>query len=121
MSEAEILESYWASQEVGVATLALFITAFSAYLLVCYLVGASLTRAQAVFISSAFTIFELVCMWGIAVYFSEGYSSALALEDNHPTITMIRADPTWIFIPLCLASIVGALKFMWDIRRPKPH
>ena len=34
MSDAETLENYWASQEVGVARLALFITAFSAYLLV---------------------------------------------------------------------------------------
>jgi hypothetical protein len=117
MTEVEVLENYWNTQNAGIGVLSLFISVFSAYLLVAYLVGAKLTKFQFLFISSAFTIFELVCCWGTAVYFGEGYQMAMALEQTHPKLSVIPLDPTWIFLPLLLLGIIGALKFMWDIRK----
>ena len=119
MSEAEILENYWASQEVGLAALALSVTVFSGYLLACYLVGAKLTKSQAGFISTAFTVTSMVFLWGVTVYFSEGYSAGQLLKESHPSIVMLNANPAWIFVSTGLAAIIGALKFMWDIRHPK--
>ena len=119
MSEAEILENYWNSQEVGIAMLSVFISVFSAYLLVAYLAGAKLSKSQAIFISIAFTIFSLMCTWGTVVYFGEGYDAALLLVDNHPSLLSFNVNPVWISLPLLLAAVVSALMFMWDIRHPK--
>jgi hypothetical protein len=119
MSEAEILENYWASQEAGLAALTLSVTVFSGYILACYLIGAKLTKSQAGFISTAFTVISIVFLWAVAVYFSEGHSAAQLLKESHPSIVMLNANPTGVFVFTGIAAIIGALKFMWDIRHPK--
>ena len=119
MTETEILENYWHSQEMGVEVLSMFISVFSAYLLVAFLAGEKLTRFQACFISSAFTLFGLVVIWGTVVYWTEGYNAALSIGESHPAITMLRANPTWIFVLLEILAIIGGLLFMLDIRRRK--
>jgi hypothetical protein len=119
MTESEILENYWNSQELGVAVLTMFISVFSAYLLAAFLAGTKLTRFQAGFISSAFTLFGLVVVWGTFVYWTEGYNAALSIEESHPAITIIRANPAWIFVVLEISAIVGGILFMLDIRKRK--
>ena len=118
MSEAEILENYWAAQQAGIAVLTLCVTVFSGYLLVCYLIGAKLSTSQAGFISVAFTAVSVVFLWGIAVYFSEGYSAGQLVKESHPSITMLNVNPAGTFVFTGIAAIIGALKFMWDIRHP---
>ena len=119
MSEAEILENYWASQEAGLAALTLSVTVFSGYLLTCYLIGAKLTTSQAGFISIAFTAVSIVFLWGVAVYFSEGHSAAQLIKESHPSITMFNVNPAVALVLTGIAATIGALKFMWDIRHPK--
>ena len=61
----------------------------------------------------------MVCVWGVAVYFGEGHNTAQLLKESHPSIVMINVNAAWLFVSTGIAAIIGALKFMWDVRHPK--
>lgn len=65
MSEADLAESFWNAQEMGVNALMLYLTVISGYLVVAYLAGRDLTVSQSRFISSLFVVFAAYALWGV--------------------------------------------------------
>lgn len=116
MTEAELWSQFWISQEMVFNSLTLYITIFSAYVMVAYLIGEKLTRIQSIFISSAYKVFTLLTIWGTYAYFSVGYITATLIEDPEYEILLAGVNPTYVAVPLLLVGMFGALIFMWKIR-----
>ena len=101
---------------------ALFISVLSAYLVVAYTVGASLTRYQVTFISILFLLMmslgvfaqlrniQMMSEWGYQVIALSGKESVPAAQAE---------IAKWLFIAMRIALSIGALVFMWQVRHPK--
>jgi len=92
----------------------------SGYLIVAWLVGGKLTRAQVSLINVLFVFFQfcMVLGWSARWELAMKYFNLLASLD--PDIYAVR-NPAGlvIFATVMAVSIPGCLKFMWDIRHPK--
>ena len=101
----------------------LFISVLSAYLVVAYTAGASLTRYQVTFISIVFLLITSLGAFGqlrnVQILTDWGYQ-AVALSGLEPVISETQAAASkWLFIAIRVALTVGALAFMWQVRHPK--
>ncbi|MEZ4278491.1 MAG: hypothetical protein R3F21_02600 [Myxococcota bacterium] len=121
MSEADLAESFWNAQEMGVNALMLYLTVISGYLVVAYLVGRDLTASQSRFISSIFVVFSGYALWGVVQYWWTGDQLRVFLESHEfgrvATLNALNLNPALIAGPMGLAGILGALRFMFDTRR----
>lgn len=102
---------------------ALFISVLSAYLVVAYTAGASLTRYQVSFISLIFLLITSLGAFGqlrnVEVMTEWGYQAA-ALGGGEVLVSEVQAETTkWLFIAIRVALTIGALVFMWQVRHPK--
>jgi len=102
---------------------ALFISVLSAYLVVAYTAGASLTRYQVCFISLIFLLITSLGAFGqlrnVEVMTEWGYQAA-ALGGGEVLVSEVQAETTkWLFIAIRVALTIGALVFMWQVRHPK--
>ena len=120
MSQSDYITVFWSAQEMGINALMLYLTVISGYLIVAYLVGPRLTRFQARFISCIFVVFALYALWGVAQYWATGDMARQVLAAGEPGksigLNYLGLNPAWIAAPMGVAGIVGALKFMWDVR-----
>lgn len=120
MNQSDTIEMFWSAQEMGVNALLLYLTVISGYLVVAYVVGASLSRPQARFISAIFVAFALYALWGVGQYWWTGDMAARVLAASevgrHIELNFLGINPAWIALPMGAAGIVGALKFMADVR-----
>jgi hypothetical protein len=103
---------------------AIFITVLSAYLVVAYAVGASLTRYQVTFISILFLLMTSLGAFSqlrnIQLMSEWGYQ-AIALTGKQ-TMPAAQAEfAIWLFIAIRAALTIGALAFMWQVRHAKPE
>jgi len=120
LTEYELVDLAVSMQETVTPPISVFITILSGYLVVAWLIGAKLTRTQVGLINALFIGFQvmLVLSWGGRWEFYFRLANALHSFDpdfyavTHPAIVSV-------FGILMVASIVGCLKFMWDIRHPK--
>lgn len=107
-------------QEPITAVVSVFLTILSGYLVIAWLVGAKLTRAQVGLINTLFVGFQgmEILAWGGRWMF---YFRCLnELESFDPVFYRVTSPVVVsLFGILMLASIFGSLKFMWDIRHPK--
>jgi hypothetical protein len=121
MSEADLAESFWNAQEMGVNALMVYMTVISGYLVVAYLVGADLTVNQSRFISALFVVFALFSLWGVVQYWWTGEQIRRFLDSTDlarvATLNALDLNPALIGGPMGLAGIVGALRFMADVRK----
>ncbi|KAA3639962.1 MAG: hypothetical protein DWP92_03890 [Armatimonadetes bacterium] len=121
MTAAEYADMFWAAQEMGVNALMLYLTVISGYLVVAYLVGGDLSRAQSGFISGLFVVFATYSLWGVVQYWWTGDQIRLILEAgplaNRVDLNWVAINPALIAGPMGLIGIGGALRFMWDVRR----
>lgn len=121
MSEADLAESFWNAQEMGVNALMLYLTVISGYLVVAYLVGRDLTVSQSRFISSIFVVFSGYALWGVVQYWWTGDQLRVFLESHEfgrvATLNALSLNPALIAGPMGFAGILGALRFMFDTRR----
>ena len=115
----ELADLALSAQAAASPTFALFLTITSGYLIVAWLAGDRLTRAQVNLISLLFLFFQLMLVYGWVIRwaFSHDYFTALSLVD--PTYKVGPGYLIWLFAIVMLASIPGCLKFMWDVRHPK--
>lgn len=108
---------------MGVNALLLYLTVISGYLVVAFVVGAQLTRAQARFVSALFVVFATYALWGVGQYWWTGDMARVVLESGemgqHVRLNYLGLNPAVISVPMGLAGIAGALKFMWDVRRER--
>jgi hypothetical protein len=119
MTEAELLEHYWNAQGMAVNAFVAYISILSGYLVVAFIIGVKLTRAQTIFMSIGFMVFQVFCIWGTFTYWNMGYIAAATLKSALPEILPIELNPAYLAGILQFGGVVGALKFMWDIRHPK--
>ena len=101
---------------------ALFISVLSAYLVVAYTAGASLTRYQVTFISIIFLLITSLGALGqlrnVQVMTEWGYQ-VVALSGGEPVVSDVQAETSkWLFIAIRVALTIGALVFMWQVRHP---
>ena len=102
---------------------ALFISVLSAYLVVAYTAGASLTRYQVTFISILFLLITSLGAFGqlrnVQVMTEWGYQAA-TLNGGEAVVSKVQAETAkWLFIAIRVALTIGALVFMWQVRHPK--
>ena len=120
MSEAELWELILISQGNMGSMLAVFLSLVSAYLIVAYLVGNSLTRVQYITVTLLFSVAGLISAIASHAFLSR---AAFLLQFTDPTYR----SPASAFIPytphitstLLILGILAALKFMWDVRHSK--
>ena len=120
LTEYELVDLAVNIQESITPAVSVFITIMSGYLVVAWLVGDKLTRAQVGLINVLFVGFQvmLILSWSGRWEFYFRLAKQLYSFDpifyavTHPAIVAL-------FGVLMVVSIVGSLKFMWDIRHPK--
>jgi hypothetical protein len=121
VSEADMAESFWNAQEMGVNALMLYLTVISGYLVVAYLAGRDLTVSQSRFISSLFVVFSSYALWGVVQYWWTGDQLRLYLDSHDlgrvATLNALNLNPALIAGPMGFAGILGALRFMTDTRK----
>lgn len=105
-----------------IAAQAVFFTTITAYLLVAYSVGKSLTTYQVAFINVTFLIAMTTGVMGVVANVSliAEYNSirqGLIEQQRLPEVL----DTAWVitFTAVRVVLILGALVFMWQVRHPK--
>ncbi len=120
LTEYELADLAMSVQSSTTPAVAVFVTIMGAYLLVAWLAGGKLTRAQVSLINVLFIFFQLtmVLSWGLRWEHAYRFMGALASLD--PTF-YIPVYPVLLatFAIVMLATIPGCIRFMWDVRHPK--
>lgn len=118
MTEYEMLDLVGTFQGMANAAIMSYLTIFTAYCVVAYIVGPQLTRSQVILTTGLFLIMELFMTWGTWTYFR---GSRLLMEQvAGPAGELVPpVKPHQVITPLLLVGIIAGLKFMWDVRHPK--
>src|SRR4029450_7356583 len=113
MTEAEIA-LFTGAHGLALATLSIFITVVTAYLVAAYLVGRELTKFQVRFLSLVFLVFSGFAMWRTFAYFYIGHSLSPA---SGPTwLSPFGLKPSLVAPPIQVLLVVGCVYFMRSIR-----
>ena len=119
MSEYELLDLMASMEAHMAAQFSLYLTVISAYMVVAYLAGAKLTKAQA-WIASVLMLFAAGGQtW--ALYATTGrVLEYLQLKQEYSPLSEYEQNfaansYTWVFILSC--GVFAALYFMWAVRR----
>ncbi|MEP0200917.1 MAG: hypothetical protein ABJ084_03790 [Halioglobus sp.] len=122
MSIDGLLEASFVTWGNVISLLALLITLISGYLVVAYIAGAKMTRAQVTLINilyvlmSAFLIWACREMaWRAAVFEDTAYSMATGPVSE----LYARGDVALAIISSFGLALLASFKFMWDVRHPK--
>jgi len=111
VTEFETAELTFSLVGYGMTAMALYFTVVSGYLIVAYLVGEQLSTSQMIIVSSLFSVFAFILVFGSYSFFSEanrvGNVSSSSAEYWLSSVVGITE----------LAGIVAAFKFMFDIRK----
>jgi hypothetical protein len=120
LTEYEMADLAMSAQASATPTTALFVTIMSGYLIIAWLVGGKLTRAQVIFINVFFVFFQLALAAAWSARWVTSYEYLAALNAVDPTFYELSNPVLLIVFPLMMvASVPGCLKFMWDVRHPK--
>ena len=100
---------------------ALFITVFSAYMVVAYTVGHQLTRFQTTFVTIAFILFSgSMTLGGVqALELVTDYSDQISTLEGEGIEEVRRVSNIALFLGVRILLIAGAIVFMWQVRHPK--
>lgn len=102
---------------------ALFITIFTAYVVVAYAAGKQLTRFQAAFATISFVLFAVLATQGSGYTLELTFSAAdklSVLSDNEELRDQsARVMGKFLFYGVRILLLTGALFFMWQVRHPK--
>jgi hypothetical protein len=120
MTEYEIRDLIINMADVATSILVVVMTIISAYLVVAWLVGEKLTRAQVTLVNLVFLAFAPMMLFTWAGIFV----GTLRLQEKlHLINPEYYGGPSAggiaaVSITL-LVLILGSIKFMWDVRHPK--
>ena len=120
MTDAEIWELILLSQGNSSATLGIYLSLLSGYLIVAYLAGKDLSRSQVTIIS---VLFSMGCLMVIVPTYAYLSRATFLIQFTDETYR----SPATQFLPfgapvvsaLLLLGVLSCLKFMWDVRHPK--
>jgi len=120
LTEYELVDLAINVQASTTSGVSLFITILSGYLIVAWLVGEKLTRAQVRLINVIFILFQAMLIWawsGRWGHFHKFYAVLTSIDSTFyeaPSRLATAGMGVIMFM-----SIFACLKFMWDIRHPK--
>ena len=100
--------------------LGIFLSLISAYLIVAYLVGSTLTKVQILTVNILFVVAGITCTIGCTAFLSRA-AFLLQFTDpkyRSPGSAFIPIAP-YIALVLFILGIAASLKFMWDVRHSK--
>lgn len=115
MTPYEYLDVSASYAETGGSALMSYFTVLTAYFIVAYVVGTSLNRSQVFAATGLFLMMELFTTWGTATYMYASREYRILAGEWVPPVA-----PHYIAIPLLVIGVISGLKFMWDVRHPKP-
>jgi hypothetical protein len=121
MTEYELVDVIATLSNNMMQAQALFITIFSAYMVVAYTAGKQLSKFQVVFVTFAFLLFSSLMTFGAVQNLDLVWNYADKLYVlNHEEATEIRRNfNIALFYAIRVLLVTGAIAFMWQIRRPK--
>ena len=107
-----------------IAAFGMLITLMSGYLVVAYLVGEKLTRAQVMIINLLYVIGALTVVAGHSQYMADVMLARLQAHVSDPQVFVAVDSAQLTLIPATLALvnislITASLYFMWSIRHPR--
>lgn len=122
MTEYELLDLLTATSLAAMDTLGYYLTILASYLVASYFVGKQLTTTQAVTVSVLFVFGALGTVYTSFNYMARAVELADSLEMMFESRTY-GAQPLArnFMIVLQLMGVLACLKFMWDVRHPKPE
>ena len=122
MTEYELLELTAGTIDSMSDSFTIFLSIASGYLVVAYLVGAKLTRAQTAIISSLFIVGSCLQSWALVQYqiANQEYLAAKALISplTEYQMTIASNGGGHIIAALMFCGMLASLYFMWSVRHP---
>lgn len=117
MNEAELLLAGLSAYANSLAAFAVYVTMLSGYLVVAYLVGSQMTRAQTIIVNILYSLISAAVAAAFFNFAQAGYENTrLALEISTQRVVgpmpMVAESALVVMVFCYLAS----LKFMWDAR-----
>ena len=122
LTEYELADLALTAQGNATPITALFVTIMSGYLIVAWLAGKKLTRAQIIFVNALFIFFQFNLILGWSVTWARAYKLGTTLQSIDPVFYSVGLNSTAtliLFAVTMLASIPGCINFMWNVRHPK--
>jgi hypothetical protein len=121
MTEYELVESIGVYASNSLQALSLFLTIVSAYLIAAFMAGDKLARRQVIIINTLFIIGALLFTYStVGLLIRQVYYASQLAKIETDTFLAGRAPIAPIIGLVQLGGIAASLKFMWDIRHPKP-
>ncbi len=123
VSQTDLLLIITAQSDALGTHIAIFLTLVTAYLVVAYLVGTKLTRAQVSVATSIYLIayiFESIIMMAIFRSVINGiqrYRERFTVYDPESIYSIVAAG--YIGVAILTLILMASLWFMWSIRHPK--
>ena len=118
MTEAELVESGTLFYGLTADMLSIYLTATTGFLIVSYMVGNKLSRAQLITISSLYIIFAVISSYLAVGYAFRGMTYMRIAAEVNPDVEVYATNVLPIAMAFCLfGGIIACLKFLWDIRR----
>lgn len=123
MEAADWIEMAQMAGSNVIAAFGMLITLMSGYLVVAYLVGEKLTRAQVIIINLLYVIGALTVVAGHGQYMADVMLARLQAHVADPQIFVAVDSALLTVIPASVAVvnvslIIASLYFMWSIRHP---
>ena len=115
MTEYEFMDLSVAYADTAISALMGYFTVLSTYFIVAYAVGSSLNRSQVTAVNGLFLVMALFLTWGGTSYLYVSHDYRMLAGGLDPGLAGWK-----VVLPLFLIGVVSGLKFMWDIRHPKP-
>jgi hypothetical protein len=119
MTQYELIDAAGTFHGLASNSLMAYFSVLSAYLIVAYFVGSSLTRQQVLAITGLYLTVQLFTTWGTFNYFSAGRIFITMANMDERYLRPPPVHPSYIAAVLFIIGIFAGLKFMWDIRHPK--
>ena len=120
MTEAELVEAWGLFLGNSQTALGLYLSVLSGYLIIAYLVGDKLTRAQVVIVTVLYVCATtIITLWFFA-WWSRALEFAMEAKQLNPDRQVANSvQTTWSITVMLFMAIVASLYFMWSIRHPK--
>ena len=122
MSVDGLLEVSFVTWGNVISLLALLITIISGYLVVAYIAGAKMTKAQVTLVNILYVLMSAFLIWAcreMALRAAVFEDAAYAMATGPVSELYARGDVAVAIISAFSLALLASFKFMWDVRHPK--
>jgi hypothetical protein len=120
MTEYELVDVTIGTSHGAIATISLYFTILTAYLIAAFFIGAKLTKSETVMISIVFIAAALFFAFlSNAFLFRHMYFLDRLAQIETDTVHFVGVPMIVVVTTIKLLGILIGLKFMWDVRQRK--